>query len=312
MSAPTLVTPYHLVSSTVSRIVDVSRGFRRFTFAGPSMAGFHSGGFDQRVKLILPLPGRGFADLPTGADWYAQWRGLPEDLRNPVRTYTVRAFRPEVGEIDIDIALHGRTGPASRWAADAVVGDELFIFGPNAEHGGPYGGVDFLPPAHTDEFLLAGDPTAMPAIAAILEALPAQARGVAVLEVEHPSDGAALGRIPAGVQVRLVVREPGRHGSRLIPAVEAAAAELCGTGGCHGVPPITDLEDVDVDTGLLWEAPRSDSDGPARDRTRLYAWLAGEAAVIKSLRRHLVGERGIDRKSVAFMGYWRQGRAENG
>ena len=310
MSAPTLVTPYHLVSSTVSRIVELGHGFRRFTFTGPSVSRLDSGGYDQRIKLILPLPGRGFADLPDGGDWYQQWRALPDDRRNPVRTYTVRALRPELGEVDIDIALHGRTGPASRWATDAVVGDELFIFGPNAEHGGPYGGVDFLPPAATDQFLLAGDPTALPAIAAILESLPPHARGVAVVEVEHRSDAAALGRIPDGVQLRLVVREPGRHGSQLIPAVEIAAAELCGPGGCHDVPPTAELEDVDIDAGLLWEAPRNDIDGPARDRTRLYAWLAGEAGVIKTLRRHLVSERGIDRKSVAFMGYWRQGRAE--
>jgi NADPH-dependent ferric siderophore reductase len=44
--------------------------------------------------------------------------------------------------------------------------------------------------------------------------------------------------------------------------------------------------------------------------TVLDAWLAGEAGVIRTLRRHLVGERGVDRKAVAFMGYWRKGRAE--
>jgi NADPH-dependent ferric siderophore reductase len=40
----------------------------------------------------------------------------------------------------------------------------------------------------------------------------------------------------------------------------------------------------------------------------LYAWLAGEAGVVKRLRRHLVQDCGIDRASVAFMGYWREGR----
>jgi NADPH-dependent ferric siderophore reductase len=44
--------------------------------------------------------------------------------------------------------------------------------------------------------------------------------------------------------------------------------------------------------------------------TGIYAWLAGEAGVIRALRRHLVSERGIDRRTVAFMGYWRIGRAE--
>jgi len=69
--------------------------------------------------------------------------------------------------------------------------------------------------------------------------------------------------------------------------------------------PAHDLEDVDVDTGILWEVPE-----PA-DVSRFYAWLAGEAAVIKALRRHLVTDCGVDRRSVAFMGYWRQGRAES-
>jgi NADPH-dependent ferric siderophore reductase len=54
----------------------------------------------------------------------------------------------------------------------------------------------------------------------------------------------------------------------------------------------------------LWEVPEESPFGP------LYAWLAGEAAVIRTLRRHLVAERGMDRRAVAFMGYWRLGRAE--
>ena len=51
---------------------------------------------------------------------------------------------------------------------------------------------------------------------------------------------------------------------------------------------------------------------PARpDDAGLYAWLAGEAGAITALRRYLVGELGIDRSRVAFMGYWRLGRAES-
>ncbi|MGV9980043.1 SIP domain-containing protein, partial [Micromonospora wenchangensis] len=42
----------------------------------------------------------------------------------------------------------------------------------------------------------------------------------------------------------------------------------------------------------------------------VYAWLAGEAGVIRALRRHLVAERGVDRRAVAFMGYWRLGRVD--
>ncbi|MEU5975043.1 siderophore-interacting protein [Streptomyces sp. NPDC047315] len=43
-----------------------------------------------------------------------------------------------------------------------------------------------------------------------------------------------------------------------------------------------------------------------------YAWIAGESGGVKALRRHLVGERGIDRRKVTFVGYWRRGISEDG
>ena len=61
---------------------------------------------------------------------------------------------------------------------------------------------------------------------------------------------------------------------------------------------------MDVDPEILWEVPDEVPSVP------LYAWLAGEAGVIRTLRRHLVAERGLDRRAVAFMGYWRLGRAD--
>ncbi|TBL34562.1 siderophore-interacting protein, partial [Verrucosispora sp. SN26_14.1] len=64
------------------------------------------------------------------------------------------------------------------------------------------------------------------------------------------------------------------------------------------------VDDVDVDRAILWEVP------DALPSTPLYAWLAGEAGVIRTLRRHLVAECGLDRRAVAFMGYWRHGRAD--
>ncbi|MFD0890828.1 SIP domain-containing protein, partial [Streptosporangium algeriense] len=65
------------------------------------------------------------------------------------------------------------------------------------------------------------------------------------------------------------------------------------------------LPEVDVDSEVLWEVPQE-----GRENSPVYAWLAGEAAAIRTLRRHLVAERGLDRRSVAFMGYWRMGHAE--
>ncbi|MGW4296403.1 SIP domain-containing protein, partial [Micromonospora chersina] len=45
-------------------------------------------------------------------------------------------------------------------------------------------------------------------------------------------------------------------------------------------------------------------------RAAPYAWIAGEAGMVKAVRRHLVGERGLDRRRVTFAGYWRRGASE--
>ncbi|MFI6643458.1 siderophore-interacting protein [Streptomyces sp. NPDC050504] len=42
-----------------------------------------------------------------------------------------------------------------------------------------------------------------------------------------------------------------------------------------------------------------------------YAWVAGESATVKAVRRHLVNERGVDRRAVKFTGYWRRGASED-
>jgi NADPH-dependent ferric siderophore reductase len=60
-----------------------------------------------------------------------------------------------------------------------------------------------------------------------------------------------------------------------------------------------------ADGDAIWEVPDAPAEGAP-----VYAWLAGEAAVIRGLRRHLVTQRGMDRRSVAFMGYWRRGHTE--
>ncbi|MGK5685622.1 siderophore-interacting protein [Actinoplanes sp. URMC 104] len=293
--------PWRFFATEVRAVRRLSPHFVRVTFTGDDLHHFADNGFDQRIKLIPPLPGAGMAHLPTGPDWYEQWRALPEGLRNPIRTYTVRAVRPQLREVDIDMVLHGIDGPASRFAAEARPGAEAYLMGPNALFEGPHGGIDFHPPVHTDCLLLGGDETAAPAIASILERLPADARGEALIEV--PAAGDALRLVaPAGVRVTWLAREGAAHGSKLVPAVRAAARRILGD---EQTGPAVELEDVDVDHDILWEVPEE-----VTDVSRFYAWLAGEAAMIKTLRRHLVGGCGVDRRLVAFMGYWRLGRAE--
>ena len=288
----------------VTAITDVTPSFRRFTFGGDDLADYGDTGFDQRIKIVFPTRSNPLDTMPTGSDWYARWRDLPEDRRPPFRTYTTRYVRNELREVDVDMVSHDVLGPASDWIARAQVGDEVLIFAPTTAHSGVSYGIDFVPPARVDSILLAGDETAAPAIAAILEQLPADASGVVALEVPHAGDIAYLPHHP-GFEYRVGARDSADRHAHLVSSVTDAAARLAPSG--RGA----DVEEVDIDTDILWEVPRTAKGGAALKSARLYAWLAGEAGAIKALRRHLVAERGVDRRAVAFMGYWRVGRAEN-
>lgn len=181
---------YRVFSVRVAAVVSLTPAFVRVTLSGDDLGQFSSVGLDQRIKVVLPIPGHGFTDLPDGADWYGAWRALPDDTRNPLRTYTVRSFRPDAHELDIDFVAHGDTGPASRWVASCAVGDELRIVGPAVPSSPaelPSGAAEFAPGA-ANRILLAGDETAAPAICAILEALDVTTVGHVFIEVPTDAD----------------------------------------------------------------------------------------------------------------------------
>jgi NADPH-dependent ferric siderophore reductase len=299
---PAAAPGYRFFSATVAAVQRLSPNFLRLTFAGPELTGFGAGGADQRIKLVLSRDGAPARELLTdGPGWYQEYCALPDDQRPYLRTYTVRDARPAQGEIDVDVVLHGveggHAGPAASWAAAAAVGDPVLVLGPDRPGTGRAWGVEWAPPAEGTLFL-AGDETAVPAISAIVEALPAGRRTIAVLEVPTAGDVLSLA-VPAGVEIRWLVRGDRLRGEALGPAVHAALCELGVAKPAAGVEP----EDVDLEGGILWEVPEVGADG-------CYAWLAGEAGMVKKLRRRLVRDLGVPRTSVAFMGYWRVGAAE--
>ncbi|GAB3661250.1 hypothetical protein GCM10028833_41230 [Glycomyces tarimensis] len=276
----------------------MSPSFLRVTFASDELRRFADNGYDQRFKLIFPAESCGFEKLPMSDRWYSELRELPDDEQCSVRTYTVRAVRPELGEVDVDMVIHepqeGHRAPALRWALNAEIGSELVLLGPDARYEGPHGGIDFNPPEDA-ELLLGGDETAAPAIAAILERLPITARGKVFIEVPEVADALALDA-PPEVEVHWLPREGAQWGEKLIPAVAEAAA------GLEMQATLDEVEDVDVDTETLWDAPEQVG------ACASYVWIAAEAGVVKSLRRTIRQGLGLPKECGAFMGYWRLGR----
>lgn len=307
---------YRAHSARVARVLQLSPHFVRITFTGPDLAAFGYAGDDQRVKILLPQPGRTLADLPTGHDWYLQWRRLPDQIRPTMRTYTVRAYREAkaereaTAELDVDFVLHGehgdRPGPVSTWATGARPGDEVALLGPDRPGTGMMWGAAWSPPKSTRNVLLAGDETAVPAVAAILETLPPGLAGVAFVEVPEPADVLAVPTLP-GIEVRWLVRRQSHAQAARGVLLEEAVTNALNALGCASAQPGEGVDGPDESEGtLLWDVPDSDLD----ESGDLYVWMAGEAAVMKRLRRLARQDHALPRSAVACMGYWRQGRAE--
>ena len=295
---------------SVAAIERLSASFTRVTFTGPELHEFGTAGLDQRIKLVLPLPEIGVAHFPRGTAWYECWRNLPDGLRNPIRTYTVRAVRPQRREIDIDFVMHGDGGPAACWVASAAVGDQLTVVGPDERGENPRVGIEWRP-GTARTLLIAGDETAAPAICSILAALPRDAIGTAIIEVPHAADVLPTDA-PSGVRVTWLARTLAGHGAALDTAVRVWTDRFLADHHAMVSVQHDEQADLDLDREMLWDIPAEpvavDTAGLSG---HLYAWLAGEAGVIKGLRRFLVTETGVDRRQVAFMGYWRDGRAEH-
>lgn len=316
--SPTTTAPVLPMVLTEVEAVEVERlspSFVRVTFAGAELAemGVDGPWLDQRIKLVLPEEG---GELPSlegvGPDWYADWRALPPARRGHMRTYTVRDVQGYGADtrLVVDFVVHedGLAGPGGGWALRARPGDRIVLLAPR--RGVPFGGIEFTP-SDASTLLLVGDETAVPAVAGILAGLGCDARGTAFLEVPDALDIQDL-PAPTGIEVRWLVRGHREVGSRLVPAVRECL-------GLPGRPPGAAGHDVDVDP-LLWETPeysgsgeelRSQAVNPTSSDALdgVFAWIAGESAMVTRLRRALVTEVGVDRRQVAFMGYWRRGVA---
>lgn len=163
---------------TVVRSEPLTVRMRRVTLGGEALRAVTPAGPAQHVRLLFGEPG---ADVvlpvagPSGLRWPAH------RLRPYGRSMTVRHHDPARGEMAIDVALHGDT-PATRWAVGAHPGDPVGVVGP---------GGGWIPPADARVHVLAGDETALPAIATLL----ADPRAHAIVEVQDADDEQDLPRV---------------------------------------------------------------------------------------------------------------------
>ena len=172
----------------IARVEDVTPAMRRLVLGGAGLAGFRvpAGALGPYLKLRLKS-------------------AAGHDL---LRTYSVRRHDLARGELHVDMLVHGLEGPGSRFACRAQSGDAV-----------TFGGPGFIPAEPCRDYVLAGDHTALPAIAQIVESLPPGCRARVFVEVpteEEEQSLASAARLsvtwlhrPAGAASRLaeVVRD---------------------------------------------------------------------------------------------------------
>ncbi|MFI1165233.1 siderophore-interacting protein [Streptomyces sp. NPDC020801] len=266
-----VAAPFRFFSLQVVRTRRLGPSLVRVTFSGPGLRAFRSHGRDQSLSLFLPHPGQPEPVVPVGlGDGW--WQGWRE-LPEGVRA-VMRSYTLRALRRDpdeIDIDFALHT-PAGPAARWAA----RAIPGDRVLLIGPAVGdnraIRFRPPGDTDLVVMWGDETAVPAATAILESLPAGRRVRAWLEVRHPGDIQDVAT-EADAEVTWLVTGESRSGRSPMALGALRTAQL---------PPCA----------------------------HPYVWIAGESGCVKALRRHFVGERGIDRRRVTFVGYWRHGLSE--
>jgi len=185
---------------------------------------------------------------------------IPQPGGEPARRhYTIRRYDTASKLIDVDFVLHGHRTPGVSWSLDAKPGDVIDIRGPR-------GRIALNPDA--DWHLFLGDETCLPAIFALLEALPKGACAFAFIEIGGEEDKQALAT-QADVKLQWLLRNGAAPGpSDLLSKTLAAFTLPPGKG---------------------------------------HAIVIGETSNVRN-QRHALLERGFDRSQIYAEGYWRPGR----
>ena len=230
----------------------------RVVLGGPGLEGFTSTAATDQYVNALFLPEGSPHTVPFTAD---DVRDGPNDGAPRGRRETVRHWDADAGELWIDFVTHGDVGFAGKWAHHAQPGDRLQVIGPSGS---------YRPDPSADWHLMAGDESALPAIAASLDAVPDGVRVIVLALVDGPDDEFEL-TSPGDLEVRWIHRCD--HVGNADALLDAVAA-------------------LDFPAG------------------RVHAFVHGEAAEVRSIRKHLVVERGVAREGQSISPYWRRNHTD--
>ncbi|MFF3595568.1 siderophore-interacting protein [Kitasatospora indigofera] len=161
----------------VVRTERITPHMQRVVLGGEGLVAFTAGTCtDHYVKILFGADG---VTYPEPFDLERIREELPHEQWPVTRTYTVRAWNPELRELTLDFVVHGDEGLAGPWAVRARPGDTVRFMGP---------GGGYTPDTTADRHLLAGDESALPAIAVALESLPRDADVHAYVEITGPEE----------------------------------------------------------------------------------------------------------------------------
>ncbi|WP_394433855.1 siderophore-interacting protein [Streptomyces sp. SGAir0957] len=274
------VTPFRFFDLRVVRTRRLGPSLLRVTFTGDELAAFHGGGRDQSLSLFLPRPGQHAPVMPPvepgddGRAWHAAYRAIPAHERAIMRSYTLSGQR------------RARPGHLEEIDIDFVLhNDGPAVAGPAcrwAEGARPGDRAAVLGPAIADN--------------AAVRCRPPRDFDHILMWGDETALPAALGVLawlPPDVSAHVILEVPRRGDVQpIVTAADVTVEWLVREEGCATA----------LDTLGKAELPPCATP---------YAWLAGESGTMKELRRHLVRERGYDKRAVTFVGYWRRGLSED-
>ncbi|TIT00934.1 MAG: siderophore-interacting protein [Mesorhizobium sp.] len=241
----------------VTDVHDLTPHMRRIRFAGEDLSRFAKFG-GMHIRMLFPT-----REVPDplwpmlGSNGLPVW---PSDDRRPVaRVYTIRALDVANGIIDVDFLIHPGDSVGAHWAIHATAGMKIGIMGPVGR-----------PVRPASWYLMGADETGLPALARMLEILPAETKGVAFVEIADDSERQVIDNA-TGIELHWLPR--------------------------NGVPAGLDARLARAILSVSWPT------GSA------FGWFAAEAAAARIVREHWRGTLALGRNETLAAAYWRRGAA---